>query len=255
MIDDSPIVRQVARAIDDAVSRVVQGPDSVGWNPGADIKRFREVRDQTLSILGRLTDEQAAWSPGAGSWSIAEIADHLLLSEEIYRDQARRLLRKAEEGRGTVLEVSMDEMDVGIAGIPRDVVRALQVPMRMFNLFVPNAVRETMVRYRIVSSLNPRSSQPRHGLIPAQLRLDLSSALVQTEEFMAMPVPSNIDELTISHPVLGNNSLGQAFRMLIAHEERHHDQMARVESLEGFPKTSQEPMNAARMAELFGSRK
>jgi uncharacterized damage-inducible protein DinB len=255
MIDTSPIVRQVARAIDDAVSRAVHGPDSVGWHPGADIKRFREVRDQTLSILGRLTDEQAAWSPGEGSWSIEEIADHLLLSEEVYRDQARRLIRKAEEGKGTILEISLDEMDVGIAGIPQDVVRVLEVPMRMFNLFMPNAVRETIVRYRIVSSLNPRSSQPRHGLILAQLKHDLSTALVQTEEFLAMPVPSNIDELTISHPVLGNNTLGQSFRMLIAHEERHHGQMARVESLAGFPKTSQEPMNAARMAELFGGRK
>jgi hypothetical protein len=83
----------------------------------------------------------------------------------------------------------------------------------------------------------------------------MANAISETEEFMAMPMPCNIDELTISHPVLGNNSLGQSFRMVIAHEERHHDQMARVESLAGFPKTSQEPMNAARMAELFGGRK
>jgi hypothetical protein len=255
MIDDNPIVRQVARTIDGAISRAVHGADAVDWNPDSEIKRFGDVREHTLSILGRLTEEQAAWSPKQGSWSIIEIADHLLLSEKTYREQARRLLRKAEDGRGNTLEISLDEMDVGLLAIPREVVPLLEFPMRMFNLFVPSVVRETFIRYRVVSSLNPRNSQPRKGLVLAQIRRDLTTSLEETEQFLAMPMPHDLEELTFSHPIMGNNTFPQWFRIIVAHEQRHHEQMERVQALAGFPKTSQEPMNAARMSELFGGGK
>src|SRR4051812_4757904 len=101
MIDnnaDTSIVVSASRAIDGAISRLVQGMNSVAWNPVAESERFQVVRENTLAILGEVTNEQASWSPKKGIWSIAQIADHLLLSEEMYRDQFRRLVQVGRDG-------------------------------------------------------------------------------------------------------------------------------------------------------------
>jgi hypothetical protein len=255
MIENKPdacspsLLTTAARAIDGAISRVVQSVNAPSWNPAAEVDRFRVVREQTLAILGEVSNEQASWSPGKGVWSIAQIADHLLRSEEMYLEQFRRLIQMANEGRGTTIEISLTEVDVAFAAIPREVIPLLEFPMRMFNIFVPHVVRETMVRYPLIAALNPRGSQPREGLIVAKLREDLAVALVETESFFQSPMPPNIHELTINHPIMGNNTIPQLFGIVIAHEQRHHEQMSGVRNLASFPKTPREPMNAA---ELLG---
>src|SRR5215470_8061088 len=120
IIDDNPVVRSVARAIDGAISRAVQGAEATVWNPGAEVERFREVREKTLAVLEQLNIPQASWSPGEGKWSILQVADHLLRSEEMFRDQARRLIDAVDEGK-TSIEISSREVDVGFAAIPREV--------------------------------------------------------------------------------------------------------------------------------------
>ena len=248
----SSVVTSAARAIDGAISRVVQGVNAAAWNPEADVERFRAAREETLAILRQVSGEQALWSPKKGAWSIAQIADHLLRSEEMYREQFGRLIRMAEEGRGTSIEISLRDVDVGFAAVPREVIELMEFPLRMFNLFVPHVVRETMVRYPLVAALNPRSSEPREGLNIEKLRRDLAEALAETENFFRTPMPANIHELTINHPVMGNNTIPQMLGIMIAHEKRHHGQMSDVRAQASFPKTSREPQNAAWLAENRG---
>jgi hypothetical protein len=251
MIDDNPLLRSMARAIDGVVSRAVQGADAAGWNSGADLDRFREVREKTLATLGPLSVPQASWSPEPGKWSIMQIADHLLRADEMFREQALRLIEVAEQG-GLSIDITLSEVDVGFPGIPREVAPLFELPMRMVNLFVPHVLRETVVRHPIVPSLSARSTQPREGLILGKLRQDLANSHEETETLLAMPLPLNLDELTINHPVMGSNTIPQLFRILIAHEQRHHDQMARLQAHAGFPRASREPMSAADVADLFG---
>ena len=231
---------------------MVQGVNSVSWNPCAEVERFHVVREKTLAILRQVSAEQALWSPRKGVWSIAQIADHLLLSEEMYRQQFRRLIQMANEGRGSTIEISLKEVNVAFAAIPHEVIPLLEFPIKMFNLFVPHVLRETMVRYPLVAALNPRSSEPRQGLIIEKLREDLAAALAETESFFRTPMPPNINELTINHPIMGNNTIPQMFRIVIAHEQRHQEQMSGVMAHATFPKVPREPMNAAQLAETFG---
>jgi hypothetical protein len=258
MIENKPdasspsAVTSAARAIDGAISRMVQGVNYVSWNPNAEADRFHAVREKTLAILGQVSAEQALWSPQKGTWSIAQIADHLLRSEEMYREQFRRLIEMAKEGRGSAIEISLKEVDVGFAVIPREVISLLEFPMRMFNLFVPHVLRETMVRYPLVAALNPQSSAPREGLVIEKLREDLAAALAETESFFRTPMPPNINELTINHPIMGNNTIPQLFRIMIAHEQRHQEQMSGVRAHANFPKAPREPLNAAQMWDTRG---
>jgi len=111
MIDDNPVVRSVARAIDGAISRAVQGADATVWNPEAEFERFREAREKTLAALAPLTAVQASWSPGEGKWSILQIGDHLLLSEEMFRDHSQRLLQAVAEGHKSIAISLSDKVD------------------------------------------------------------------------------------------------------------------------------------------------
>jgi len=253
MIENNPgtsfpaFVTSAARAIDGAISRAVQGINSASWNPVAEIESFRAVREKTLAILGQVSAEQALWSPRIGTWSIAQIADHLLLSEQMYREQFRLLIQK-----GSTIEISLKEVNVAFAAIPHEVIPLLEFPIKMFNLFVPHVVRETMVRYPLVAALNPRRSEPRQGLIIEKLREDLAGSLEETESFFRTPMPPNIHELTINHPIMGNNTIPQMLMIVIAHEQRHQEQMSAVLTHANFPKAPREPMNAAQMAATFG---
>jgi DinB superfamily len=246
MIENKPdAFTSAARAIDGAISRMVQGVNAASWNPAAEVDRFRLVREQTLAALAQLTAEQASWSPEKGTWSIAQIADHLLLSEEMYREQFQRLVQMAKEGRGTTIEISLREVNVAFAVIPHEVIPLLEFPFKMFNLFVPHVIRETMVRYPLIAALNPRASAPREGLTVGKLRDDLAAAFTETENFFRTPLPSNLDQLTINHPILGNNNIPQLFNIVIAHEQRHQGQISDVRGHANFPKVSREPLNAA----------
>ncbi|MFN0167582.1 MAG: DinB family protein [Bryobacteraceae bacterium] len=258
MIENKPnafatsVFTSASRAIDGAISRMVQGVNAGSWNAVAEVDRFRLVRERTLALLGQVSGEQALWSPRKGVWSLAQIADHLLLSEEMYREQFRRLFQTAKEGRGSTIEISLKEVNVGFAAIPREVIPLLEVPIRMFNLFVPHAVRETMVRYPLIAALNPQSSEPREGLTIGKLREDLAAALAETERFFRAPMPRNIHQLTINHPIMGNNTVPQLFGIMIAHEQRHQEQMSAVREHVNFPKAPREPMSAAQLTSVFG---
>jgi hypothetical protein len=58
---------------------------------------FRNARADAESLVAGLTDEQAAWRPDPGTWSVAECVEHLAITNQIYlramqpvADQARR---------------------------------------------------------------------------------------------------------------------------------------------------------------------
>jgi uncharacterized damage-inducible protein DinB len=247
----SSVVTSTARAIDGAISRLVQGVNASSWNPAAEADRFHGIREKTLTVLSEVNVEQAMWSPRSGVWSIAQIADHLLLTEEMYREQFERLLEMGREGRNTSIEISLSEVDVGLVMVPREIVPFFEIPLKMFNLFVPHVVRETFVRYPLLAALNPKASAPREVLSLDKLREDLALSLEATEYFFRTPMPHNIHDLTINHPIMGNNSIPQLFRIVMAHEERHQAQMADLRAHANFPKISREPMNAA---DLLGGR-
>ena len=102
----------------------------------------------------------------------------------MYREQFERLIQMANEGKGSTIEISLSEVDVGFALIPRAMAPLVEYPMRMFNLFVPHVLRETIVRYPFVASLNPRQSQPRKELSLGRLRQDLALSFDATEDLL-----------------------------------------------------------------------
>ena len=224
------------RTFDGAVSRMVQGMMSAPASLAAEVDRYRSVRAKTIAALDELTEEQAAWSPKRGVWSINQIADHLLRSEELYREQFVRLMELGRTGSGTTINISLREVDASFAMIPREIVPIFEIPFRIMNMFVPAIVRETIIKYPVIPALNPKVSDPRPGVTLASMRVGMAGGVEETAKIFAGPLPKNFAELRLSHPIMGNNGFVDILRILTAHEERHLTQMAERRAHPNFPK-------------------
>jgi uncharacterized damage-inducible protein DinB len=227
------------RMIDGAISGLVRATLSTPANLVSEVDRFRLIREKTLSLLGGLSESQAAWTSRQGTWSIAQIADHLLRSEELYRTQFNRLIAVALQGKSTSIQIDLREIDTSLAWIPVNVLRVFETPVRLFSRMVPDAIRETLIRYPIVPASNPNAAEPRTDLSVDTLRVDLAEAMAITVKLLSGPLPANVDRPTIDHPLMGSNNLPALFRILMAHEERHQGQIAALRGSSDFPGPTQ----------------
>ena len=203
-----------------------------------DLELFHTVRMATLGLAAELTDQQAAFSPGAGKWSIGEVLDHILLAEQLYRNRFTRLIELKKAGRKAELVSDFSEINTSVLFIPKPILPALELPFKMMNLFVPAAVRETLTRYRLMPAQAPSIAEPRKGRPVAELREALQESLAQTERLFQDNPELNYREMRLSHPLMGNNNVLQLVRIMALHEQRHQDQFRRVMGSAAYPKSS-----------------
>jgi len=145
----------------------------------------------------------------------------------------------AKNGKGRSLYVSFQEVNTTATLIPRAAVSMFETPVRMFTLFVPHVLRRAIVRYPLVSALNPNASEPRDGLTLDKLRQDLAASLTATVKFLQGPLPADLERLTIDHPVIGSNNIVELLSIMSAHEERHQGQIERLRKNDAFPKAAE----------------
>jgi hypothetical protein len=239
-MSDSPFYpSSLSQAIDGAISRVVHGIVTPGQLPEQELKvairEFSEVRERTLELVSDVTPAQAAFKPKPKVWSVGENLDHLLLTEQNYRAQMRRLIDLARAGKGTSINLTLTEMNASIGPIPREVIPLFEMPLRMMSLFVPHAVREAIIRFPVIPSANPSISDPEQKDIGV-LRKELVAELETTTAMFTGDMPPRLMEMTVSHPILGTNNVIRIFRLITAHEERHHGQMRTVMANPAWPR-------------------
>jgi hypothetical protein len=142
----------------------------------------------------------------------------------------------AREGKSGTIDISYSDVDTTATFIPREVFSMFEAPLRMFNHFVPFALREAVVRYPVMSALAPKVSTPRTGLSLEKLRQDLAASLAKSMQLFHGPLPSNLESVSMNHPAMGNNNPIEMLGILIAHEERHQGQIEGIQSNSNFPK-------------------
>ena len=246
--------KTAAHALDSAVSRAVQSlitpakPSGNQWN--LRVQELRAVREKTISTLLNLNQAQADFAPAAGTWSIAQNADHILLSEQLYRTQLRNLMELARKGGKTTLEIGYGDVNPAFPFIPREVLSLLATPLTIMNMFMPAVVRQAIIRYPLIPALAPSVMEPAKSRPIDDLRASMRSSFAVTEELFRDRVPANLGSMSVSHPLLGNNTVAQIFGLMCAHEERHRAQIEKISRLAHFPKQqpvifSQTPGHAA----------
>jgi hypothetical protein len=228
------------RAIDGAISRIVHGlvtPDAApAEERAAGFQQYRLAREGTISIIRNLSQVQADFKPASDSWSVSQNVEHLLLTEDLYRTQIQNLIALAKRGGDTNIELTFKDINTAVAYIPRDFMPFLSAPLKVFNMFVPQPVREAMFRLPLIPAIAPTVSSPAPSRPIDELRARCTTSLAATDALLSGDLPPNLDRMTLSHPVLGTNNIAQIFRIIAAHEQRHHTQMRSILQDPRFPK-------------------
>lgn len=163
------------------------------------------------SATAGLSVEQLNWKPGPKRWSIAEVFDHLVLQEKKYPPKIQRALEGAK-----VRKAGATYREGWLGGYLIRVVRPGGRPVPAPGILQPSQSHYTGA---IVDEwFGLQDSFLGHLLEAQERRLDLQG-------------------VRIPWAVVGwvRFSLGDLFRMLVAHKQRHLEQIGRVRSAPGFP--------------------
>jgi hypothetical protein len=190
-----------------------------------DLALFRAARNRTLEVTAGLSQAQADFSPESGVWSVGEILDHLLLSEQTSRRDIAQLIELARSGQRPFISRTLADVNISPAFLPKSLLPFTDLPFRMINIFLPGAVREFMVRYRLQPARNADITNPRKGRMISQLRSELESSLKETSTLLNLNLGLDYRAMVFDHPVLGTNNVLQLLRILASHEQRHQDQI------------------------------
>jgi uncharacterized damage-inducible protein DinB len=194
----------------------------------ADLAQLRAARNRTLETTEGLSQSQADFSPGSNVWSIGEILDHLLLSEQTNRNEIAQLVELSKSGRRPFISRTLADLNFSPAFIPRSLLPFFELPLRTLNMFLPVSVREFIVRYRVIPARNADITTPRKGKTITQLRSDLDSSIKETTSLFDRNPGLDYRAMSLDHPLLGTNNVLQPLHILASHERRHQGQIGDI---------------------------
>lgn len=165
------------------------------------------TRKQFLDTVGQATPGQWTFRPAPGAWSIAEIAEHLTVTEEVVMGSIQKALAAPPASA---------EKKAETAGKDDLVLRA--VPSRTRKVQAPEPVQPTGNRWATRDALASEFKS----------RRDRTIAFIEktNQELRSHVAP---------HPVLGPLDSYQWLLFLAAHTERHLKQMQEAMAAPGFP--------------------
>ena len=189
-----------------------------------------------MHLTNGLTQEQADFCPGAGKWSAGEVFDHLLLSENLYRKTIAQLIDLTKSGQRPVINETFKEVNTSIAYIPRSMLPFLEVPLTVFNLFVPPFIREMMTEFPVMPAQNPDIARPAKGRPIGELRDALRAAYEQTAALFAANPALDYRRMRYRHPLMGDNNVLGLLRIVSFHERRHQSQIRGILAARHLPR-------------------
>lgn len=163
--------------------------------------------------FGKLDAEELNWKPDAKSWSVGQCFEHLVVTNDLYFPNIRKVL----DGRHRNNFFSRIPFAV-------DLIAAL-----MKNSLKPEQPRK-MKTFKIF--------EPAASGVPESIVEDFAENQLKMIELMKGAEAFDIYRIKIAEPLSRalNLRLRDAFEILILHEKRHFRQAERVLQTEGFPK-------------------
>lgn len=157
-----------------------------------DLKKFSTVRGETLRLVEELNQMQAEFTPAPGKLSVSEVLDHLFLAENLYRKKISELIALQKEGQKAEIRNDSSEINTSILLVPSRLLPFPELPLRMFNFFVPSFLRERVTQYRMMSEQTPSVAKPPPGRNLGTLLADLRSSLAAAEQLLRVIPPWTI---------------------------------------------------------------
>lgn len=168
-------------------------------------------RRRLVSLMEGLTQSAADWRPGPDDWSVAEVAHHVVLSEESMRTVVERSLARHAAGK-----------------------RFEPMPDAERTLAFAELVgrRGTLARGPLK---NPEPVTPTRGRAVADLVLELERGAVVSRAAFEPLDPELLRRLTCPHPLFGLLTLYQWIELVGHHDRDHADQIDRIRRRPDFP--------------------
>src|SRR5262245_24634704 len=202
------------------------------------LDELRTVRARTLAMIQSLSQEQLDYVPEPGAWSLGEMLDHLILSEQFLRGEIAILIERTKANQTPYLYRSFAEFNARPTCIPESALPWLEVPFSVFSMFIPAGLREYILRNVPFPAQAPAVTLPHRGKTKAVLCEELRAMLHETEALFAANPSLDYDNMRHQHPLFGIQTVPQLVRTLWLHEQAHQDQIARIMASSQFPKAA-----------------
>ena len=176
-------------------------------------RQFEDVTTTVNALIEPLRDDQFAWCPAPGAWSVAHCLDHLNATARLY-------LPMLDEGISQAIRRGIyGEGPFTYSWLGRLVVFVNEPPPR-FRLGAP-------------PRMHPAPSRPRHEIVAA-----LRAYQVQYVDRLRQANGLDLARARVRSPVAGwlRFSLGAGFALMAAHERRHIWQARRIIAMPDFPR-------------------
>lgn len=158
------------------------------------LKRLVEVREDLLRLVEDLTDEQANRKGIHDGWTIAQVLDHLVRTEQVVAHQ--------------ILSVKNQEQNRQL--IKKRPIRLILKRDKRVSVSLPSLSPNE--EFQTLSSLRNRLRQTRIALIHAMEEVGMDQ----------------LESKTAEHPIFGIVSLAQYVEIVYLHEQRHMEQITEL---------------------------
>ena len=171
------------------------------------MSELHATRKMFLDSIANLTDSQWNFKPAPERWSIAEVAEHITVSEDVLFDLVRR----------KVMESPADqEKKALVKGKDEQVLR--MVPDRSQKFQAPE-------------SIQPKKRWPSRDELAQHFKASRDRTIAYVEQ-----TPDDLRDHFADHPVLKTLDGYQWVLLIAAHTNRHVQQIEEVKADPGYPK-------------------
>lgn len=176
------------------------------------LKRWEEHGDACsfyLKLPDSYSEQQLCWQPSDGSWSMAQVIDHLYRSETA----TFRFVR--------AFDFSRRDQQLGWGS-------SLRSALTRWALYMP-------LRFKKPAGL-PEPIAPGRGEVRPMLEA-WEKDIAQFGAYLSTFPGEKRDRFVFKHPLAGKFTLSQTLDFLTAHLLHHRQQIRRIEETRGFPKS------------------
>ncbi len=188
---------------------------------------LRAAREDTLTLVADLDQARLDAVPEPGRWSIGEILDHLVRTDEEFLSEIRRLADKQRRGRTPFVYRSLREIGAPLGSLPLPLRWPIEGTLALWNAAIPPVLRRWAFGQRRLRAPAPQSLLPRPGRAAAKLAADLRASLEELES-LENTAGIDLDAAVYYSPVAGYNSGRGLIRLLARHDRRHQEQIREV---------------------------
>jgi hypothetical protein len=178
------------------------------------------VRRQITARVEALTEAQQTFRATEGAWSVAEIMEHLSITEQNMVKLIGMLLRKAESA--SAAEDSSAQANGDAQG---DATTTAAATARPFKPFSMDDMVEVIRDKKLTA---PEQVRPGGERALADSLADLQRSRATVESFRTRLEAADLEAATYPHPAFGDLNVGQWLAFIGHHEARHLRQIERL---------------------------